>query len=376
MANINLRVARYGNGIIDYSEYNKSIHHGKIFCPACSPYLRVTDSGKGYFMAWKNDGGHNCGIGQIRYLDAEWAGREIVENKKSNNKFEVNIDIDLLFRTGKSGQIISNGEYGNKNQKKEIYYTYNEKKEIFRDVIRSVLQMKRIIEHNSYDSLKNIDFYFKVGNNERLGIEEVAVRSSDLEKEKHNNKFRFILFKVESVIKKSNVIYINAFKSNEKVLSVTLPIQNKNVELNNICADVYAIAFGKVEYYTKDDKFYLKITNDFQIKEIKGQNVCNWFENVIFEKYEKTSNICEKTESPKLESKPVQVVEEKSLSRENKIEKRNENKNIILEEYKNIQPVNNENNYRDSVNKQQYRSNNKVGFIKNIMNKIKNKRHL
>ena len=42
----------------------------------------------------------------------------------------------------------------------------------------------------------------------------------------------------------------------------------------------------------------------------------------------------------------------------------------------NYQPLDNENNYRNSVNKQPYRSTDKVGFIKNIMNKIKNKRHL
>lgn len=128
MGNINLLVARYGDEIIKYSDYNKSVHHGNIYCPSCNPPLRVTDSGKGYFMAWKNEGGHNCGLGQVKYLDADWVGQNLVESIKVDKQLEVNIDVDLLFRKG-SNTNHDNKSYSNKEHgEKKEYYTYQEKK--------------------------------------------------------------------------------------------------------------------------------------------------------------------------------------------------------------------------------------------------------
>lgn len=284
MGSINLIVAKYENEIITYSDYNKSVHHGKIFCPSCNPPLRVTDSGKGYFMAWKNEGGHNCGLGEVKYFDADWIGRKLVESIKVDKQLEVNIDVDLLFRKSITGNPSTKSNIDKVNNEEKTYYTYQEKKEIFRDVIRSVLQMKRIIEQNPYEKLQNINFYFKVGGEERLKIEEAVINSSELNLSKHKFKYRFILFKVDNIVKKNDKIFVNAYKANGNSLSVTINLYNRDIKIN-LRKDSYAIVFGKITFSPKLNKYFIEITNDFQIKEIDKNKIVGWFEKVNLEKF-------------------------------------------------------------------------------------------
>lgn len=144
--------------------------------------------------------------------------------------------------------------------------------------------MKRIIEQNPYENLKNIDFYFKVTDKERLKIDEAVINSSDLNMNKHQFKYRFILFKVEKIIKKKDKIFVNAYKANNNSLSIFMNLNNSNVKIN-IEKDSYAIVFGKITFSTKYNKYFIEITNDFQIKEIKENKVETWFQDVHLEKF-------------------------------------------------------------------------------------------
>jgi len=282
MDKINLLIAMYKNEMIHYSEYNRSIHHGKIVCPWCEPRLRVTDSGKGYFMAWKNEGRHNCGIGQIRYVDANWKGRKIVEIITENSQGEVIIDMNLLFRDelDKSHNRTNPYDADFDVSSEKAYYTYEEKKEIFRDIVRSVVQMKNFIEQNPYEKIKNLKFSFRMDENEKLNINEVVLASSELNYQRHCNKKRFVICKVESIKK----VYINAYSANDVALTIQLHDCKEEPKFK-VKRGEYIIAFGKIIYSPKQQKYFLNITNDIQVKKIKEKAVEKWFEDVTFAKH-------------------------------------------------------------------------------------------
>lgn len=47
-----LLITKYQNGIIKYSEFNRSIHRGNIYYPLCNSPIRVAYNLNGFFIAY------------------------------------------------------------------------------------------------------------------------------------------------------------------------------------------------------------------------------------------------------------------------------------------------------------------------------------
>lgn len=283
-----LLIAEYNGKLIELSEYQKSLHWGNLHCPFCDPKIKVNYIVKGYFAAWPGTDGHNCGRGQAKYFDADWKGQKITEISRSNGNIEVLVDIQILIN--KETNRINNTKNHSKNEPKNSFYpNYKERKEVFRDVIRSVLQMKKMLEKNTINQLNNINFRFRL-ENEILNIDQAVIKFNHLNTS-YKNKYRFVIFKVDSVILRSKVIYVNSLEANNIVITAILPYESK---VNNLkyLENKYVIAFGKISYQEKSKKIFLKLNNDFQIIDLNKEDTLNHFEGIEFKKYiNKASNV-------------------------------------------------------------------------------------
>ncbi|MFF2288984.1 hypothetical protein [Peribacillus butanolivorans] len=283
-----LLIAEYNGKLIELSEYQKSLHWGNLHCPFCDPKIKVNYIVKGYFAAWPGTDGHNCGRGQAKYFDADWKGQKITEISRNNGNIEVLVDIQILIN--KETSRINNTKNHSKNEPKHSFFpNYKERKEVFRDVIRSVLQMKKMLEKNTINQLNNINFRFQL-ENDILNIDQAVIKFNHLNTS-YKNKYRFVIFKVDSVILRSNVIYVNSLEANNIVITATLPYESK---VNNLkyLEDKYVIAFGKISYQEKSKKFFLRLNNDFQIIDLNKEDTLDHFEGIEFKKYiNKASNV-------------------------------------------------------------------------------------
>lgn len=283
-----LLIAKYDGSLIKYSEYQKSIHEGKLCCPFCNPPIRITYNIKGFFMAWKGQGGHNCGKAreQAKYIDPEWKGRKLTEiSRNQEGDLEVIIDINTLVNKGTQSKIDKENNKGNSiiDTEKHIIPIYKDKEEVFRDVVRSVYQMKRILENNEQTFLKSLKFKFKT-NEGVLSLNDVVIKINEL-----NNNFvgksRFIIFKVNNCVKNNEVMYINAYSAEGINLTAKLNYPYKKNPFKKFEGE-YVIAYGTISYSDKFKKFFLTLTNDFQIRKLKEDVGEEFFDNIGFEKYD------------------------------------------------------------------------------------------
>ncbi len=283
-----LLIAKYKGRLIKYSEYQKSIHEGKLYCPFCNPPIRITYNIKGFFMAWKNQGRHNCGKarGQARYLDPEWKGRKLTEiYRNQDGDLEVIIDINTLVSNknkSKSDNENNNGKYI-ENMEKDIFHIYKDKVEVFRDVVRSVYQMKRILENNDQAFLKGLKFKFKT-NEGLLSLNDSVIKIHEL-KNNSIGKSRFVIFRVDNCVRSNEIIYVNAYSTEGINLTAKLTYPYDKNPFKKFEGE-YAIAYGTISYSDKFKKFFLTLTNDFQIRKLKKDIGEEFFNNIEFEKYD------------------------------------------------------------------------------------------
>lgn len=282
-----LTIARFKNGYIKISEYNRSIHkNGEIFCPFCNPPLEVTGVENKFFRALPNRGGHNCGRITPEYFNAEWEGRRFIEIISGDGgEIELLIDINSLNKMGKNAKAtdeILQSPSNNPNDH-EKFNKYNTYRKVFRDVIRTISQMKRLIEHNSIDQLGKLKFNYKVGN-EKLGINEVVILIDELNSSLIG-KERFVIYVVESVRIYNGQIYINSYETEGTSITTSFSYpspQNKT----GITKDDMVIGFGKINYHKPDKKYYLNMLSDLNIIKIDDDNLKERFRNKEMKKRE------------------------------------------------------------------------------------------
>jgi len=269
-----LTIAKYKNGYIKISDYNRSIHkQGEIFCPFCVPPLEVTGVQNEFFRALPSRGGHNCQKTAVEYFNANWEGRKLIETL-SGKEGEINIIIDLntLKRHGDSfsnKKIVKPDENSSVNEI-EKYNKYKTYKKVFRDIIRTVSQMKNLIEKNAIDELGKIKFKYKTGN-EELGINEVVILADELNKSLHS-KERFVIYIVQSIKISKGKIYINSYEIGGRSITTTFmyPAEKNKT---NIKKDDMVIAFGKISYYEPTDQYYLNTLSDLYVSVIKDEDL-------------------------------------------------------------------------------------------------------
>jgi hypothetical protein len=277
-----LSIARFNSRYITISEFNRSIHKkGEIFCPFCNPPLEVTGVENKFFRALPNRGGHNCGRLAPEYFNAEWEGRRLIEIISGNvGEIELLIDINSLNKMGKNMKITdellqSSNNNTNTNTQKE-FNKYNTYRKVFRDVIRTISQMKKLIEHNSIDQLGMIKFKYKVGN-ENLGINEVVILIDELNSSLIG-KERFVIYVVDSVRIHNGHIYINSYETEGKSITTSFSypsVQNKT----GIKKDDMIIGFGKINYHEPSKKYYLNMLSDLNIAKIDDEILKERFRN-------------------------------------------------------------------------------------------------
>lgn len=147
-----ITIAKYEDGFILASEYRKT-EYKEIFCPYCKPPIEVTCVLNTFFRA-KAHQIHNCGKAAPIYLDPDWKGNRITEIIRSNTgKLQVVIDINSLESSMSERRKIETLKDDIEDKGSKSYYTYSEYKDVFRDVLRSVAQMKRMLVKNSFEKL-------------------------------------------------------------------------------------------------------------------------------------------------------------------------------------------------------------------------------
>jgi len=276
-----LTIARYKDGYIKITEYNKTIHkNGEIFCPFCNPSLEVTGVENKFFRALPKRGGHNCGRRAVEYFNAEWEGRLLIETVKGDEgEIEIVIDINSLakMRKGLSNiSITQEPEDNAANNDMEKYNRYKTYKKVLRDIVRTVYQMKMLIEKNSIDDLGKIKFKYKMGN-EELGINEVVIPVDELNKNLHY-KERFVIYVVDSVRVSNGKIYINSYETEGNTITTSFNYPSKRNQAG-INKDDMIIAFGRISYYEPTDQYYLNILSDLNIVKINDEELIERFNN-------------------------------------------------------------------------------------------------
>ncbi|WP_373232317.1 hypothetical protein [Cohnella sp.] len=281
-------IAKVGEEIIHISNYQKSEHWGKLHCPFCDPPLRVTFNVNGYFKAWPDEGGHNCRKIEAHYFDADWEGKDYVEIIKSEkSSLHVTVDMESLinpFTTVQSGshRLVKPDDSYSEFPKYEL------KKKVFRDVIRSIYQMKKLIENNKLASLEKIQFFFKVGNNKRLSIRELVLLGNKIEAAPHYEQ-RFCIFKVDRIHQKEGAVFYNGFIMNGCQVVATLKYPYPVSKLKKLEKE-FVIAYGLIKR-AKDNphKIFLELAHDFQIQSIDDSSVEQLFSNSNIESYFRTT---------------------------------------------------------------------------------------
>ncbi|AIQ69556.1 hypothetical protein PGRAT_19410 [Paenibacillus graminis] len=175
----------------------------------------------GYFKAWPDEGGHNCRKIEAQYFDVDWEGKEYVELMKSEkNSLQVIIDMESLTKLSPPVQRTKQ-QLVKPEDSYSKYSIYESKKKVFRDVIRSIYQMKRLIENNKFKSLDKIQFFFKLDSNKHLSIHELVLLGNNL-KAVPNYEHRFFIFKVDRIVQKDGVVYYNGYIMDEYQIVATL----------------------------------------------------------------------------------------------------------------------------------------------------------
>lgn len=270
-----LVIAQYGNKLIGVKDYQESLHKGKIICPFCfdlNKNLKVKFDKRGYFAAWPKAGGHICGKGCLEYFNSEWEGRRLVETALDKDQnMEVTIDLFSAFshRIGNSeGNNLLNHNY------KENYKQYNRyivEKKVFRDVVRTVKQMKKIIENNNMQTLEKIKFSYKTSPDETISIKEL-IKSPDELSPQLSNKNRFVVCKVENIRQKicngKTTSYINAYSTNNTEFTIVYKCASDKGFFNKL-RNNYAIGYGKINKDREQNKYYLEIANDFNVMQLE-----------------------------------------------------------------------------------------------------------
>ncbi|MDI3312422.1 MAG: hypothetical protein QJR05_13500, partial [Thermoanaerobacterium sp.] len=260
-------------------------------CPFCDPPIQVTGVLNKFFRAFPGQK-HNCGKQPAIYFNADWKGRKITETlKKPNGEIEITIDINQMDsfrkRIDTKPELMDQGI--NRDTKQPKYMRYKEYQEVFRDVVNSVLQMKRLLENNPYEKLQCINFKFRAGN-EKLSINEVVKLVDELSF-LDSGKYRFVIFKVENVAPWKNKVYINSYITNGMRIAATINLSNINANINNFVKslsrykDKIVIAYGYVIYYQKYRQYYLDLLSDLNIKKITDKSIIDLFANKKLEQF-------------------------------------------------------------------------------------------
>jgi hypothetical protein len=97
-------------------------------------------------------------------------------------------------------------------------------------------------------------------------------------------KSRFVMFMVNNVVINNGVIYINAYSAKGINLSAKLKYPYNKNPFKKLEGE-YAIAYGKITYSDKSSKYFVTLTNDFQIRKLKEDVGAEFFDNIEFEKY-------------------------------------------------------------------------------------------
>ncbi|TDX48829.1 hypothetical protein [Orenia marismortui] len=282
-----LLIAKYKDDTITIYDYQESIHYGELYCPFCSRDLRVTYNKQGYFMAWRGEGGHDCGKELVHYFNADWKGREITEVlRDEKDNIEVIVDINSLIF---SANIFSNNYKKQQNNKNtETNYNkfprYRTKEKVFRDVIRSVSQMKKMIKKNKLSALKNVKFRFKTSKNKKLSFEDIVLTIDELDKSVLG-KYRFIIFKVENIRWSNNKVYINSYSIKGVNFTASLYYNTYKKNLFKKFKDNNVIAYGKLSYSKDYNKFFLNLSHDFQIQKLNDNDIEKFFEETEIKSY-------------------------------------------------------------------------------------------
>ncbi len=269
-----LTIAKYKNGYIKISDYNRSVHtQGEIFCPFCNYPLEVTGVQNKFFRALPGRGGHQGHRIVAEYFNSEWEGRKLIETISGNEgEIKITIDLNTLKKDseGFSNKLITKPNENASSEKVENYARYKTYKKVFRDIVRTVAQMKNLLEKNSIDELGKIKFKYKTGN-EELGINEVVILADELNKSLHS-KERFVIYLVQSIKVTKGKIYINSYEIGGKSITTSFNYPSEKNK-TNIKKDDMIIAFGKISYYEPKDQYYLNTLSDLNVSPIKNEEL-------------------------------------------------------------------------------------------------------
>lgn len=304
-----LTIARYKDGYIKISEYNKSIHkNGEIFCPFCDPPLEVTGVKNKFFRALPSRGGHNCGKQAAQYFNAKWEGRRLIETLSGKNgEIEVTIDINHLGKMSKGLRKTKKPIRPTANSSQgeiEIYNRYTTYKNVIRDVVRTVAQMKNFIEKNSIDKLNKIKFKYKMGS-EELNINEVVKLIDEIDPSLHK-KDRFVIYKVDRVRIRGGNIYINSYQTEGVNLATSFSYPSKT-NRTGIKKNDYVIAFGTLSYYKPKDQYYLNTLSDLNVVKVKDEELKELFSSKEMTKKTIEKASTEKTSFANVKKDAIQV---------------------------------------------------------------------
>lgn len=350
-----LLIAKYNNEIISVNDYQESVHT-YLICPFCEDRgkeLRVTYNKRGFFMAWRDKGLHICGRSALNFLEKDWIGTELVD-VITNNDGDKEIIIDIFDGFNRVVKKVTRPS-SEENDEKLIreYKQYSKKKKIFRDVIRTVKQLKLIIEKNEFPTLKKLNFKYRVGYDEILTIDELLILSSNIEN-RMIGKSRFILFKAHkaSPLKKGNTRrYLNAYNAKGIDLSIAYDVVKNENPFSKLNGE-FVLVYGRITKDKRSDhKFYVNLANDFHIEKVDedfGKTIFGDTEFTEFdlEKYlenrkkeeSKYNNKVEKLsveekrntviEPPMNTKQPIALIEPKGGASNNSID--NNDKNLAL----------------------------------------------
>lgn len=273
--------AKYRDRIIHSSEYNESVHYGEISCLLCNPPVPVTCVLNDFFRAMPKCE-HNCGKTKVDYLDSEWEGNQLIERITGDlGEFQIIIDINKINNVNiANGDKVGRNIYGNGFIEKP-YEHHKIHKKVLRDIVRNVIQMKKLLVHNDYETLNKIKFIHRIGE-ENLVLDEIVKTSFQLTK-KLAGKTRFVLLKVFNVVTNDGVIYFNSFSIDNINCSIRFNY-SLNENKTKIKQNDFVLVFGKITYSSKYNKFFIDAINERNLVKISEKEIIELFENKTFDK--------------------------------------------------------------------------------------------
>lgn len=269
--------ATYQGKTIHVSEYNEEIHKGKLFCPSCkNPPLQLTYNNRGFFMAWRDRGGHNCHKGtQTRHPAADRDGRSYI-NASTNPRKPIKLRINL-------GRIqVSNNQdigYVDKSESRNV----DRQGDLTNNVIRSVAQVKQIIEEGG--GYHNIKCYFEDKSGRVISFEDMVVLCHKINKVLQVEQ-RFVIFKVERVIEREERIFINSFFIDNIQITAILKNEEGHTSRLRKLEKKYVIAFGTVSQRNEGNQlFFLRLQSITHVQTLDESNWEKVFSGCTFYTY-------------------------------------------------------------------------------------------